>query len=109
MQLYKRLCPSIGLSVRRFVESGHQVEKWGNECFRYFWCMFECWEWVGVWMGHTMPTWGAGALAGLINQEELSKIYLRNHGAHINADANADAKVTKNRPLLTFLNMILYC
>ena len=60
-------------------------------------------------MLHTMPTWGAGALAGLINQEELSKIYLRNHGAHINADANADAKVTKNRPLLTFLNMILYC
>ena len=58
---------------------------------------------------HTMPTWGAGALAGLINQEELSKIYLRNHGAHINADANADAKVTKNRLLLTFLNMILYC
>ena len=43
-QLYKRLCPSLRLSVG----SGHRVEKWGKERFRYFLCMLECWGWVGV-------------------------------------------------------------
>ena len=41
-QLYKKLCPS----VRRSVSHGDQVD---NECFRYFFCMFESWTW-GVWM-----------------------------------------------------------
>jgi len=50
-QLYKRLCPS----VRPSIGSGHRVEKWGNERFRYFLCMFECWGWVGVWMGVGCP------------------------------------------------------
>ena len=35
-QLYKRLCPSVGRSVRRSVGPWTRVEKWGNERFRTF-------------------------------------------------------------------------
>ena len=41
-QLYKRLCPSVGPSVRRSVGPWTWVEKCGNEHFRCFLCM-----WVG--------------------------------------------------------------
>ena len=52
-QLCMRLCPA----VRPSVGSGHRVEKWGNRrfTFRYYLCMFECWLWVGLWMGVGCP------------------------------------------------------
>ena len=51
-QLYKRLCPSVGPSVGPSVRHGDRVE---NERFRCFMCKFECWRWVGVWMGVGCP------------------------------------------------------
>ena len=64
-QLYKRLCPSVHPSVRwsvrpsvrwsvgPLVRHGDRVEKWKNERFGYFLCMFVCGGGVGwgVWMG----------------------------------------------------------
>ena len=45
--LYKRLCPSVRWSVGRSVGPWTRVEKWGNERFRCFLCM-----WVGdLWCG----------------------------------------------------------
>ena len=54
MQLYKRLCSSVSTLIRWSVR-GHRVEKWENEPFGYFLCMFECWGWVGEWMGFGCP------------------------------------------------------
>jgi len=54
-QLYKRLRLSVRPLVSPLVRHGHQVEKWGNERFRYCLCMFECWGWVGMWMGAGCP------------------------------------------------------
>ena len=54
-QLYKRLCPPVRPLVSLLVRHGHRVEKWGNERFRYFLCMFECGWWFGVWMGVGCP------------------------------------------------------
>ena len=42
------------LSVRPLVRND-RVEKWENERFRYFLCMFVCGRGVGVWMGVGCP------------------------------------------------------
>ena len=42
-QLYMWLCPSVGPLVRLLV-LGDQVEKWKNERFKYFLCIFVCGE-----------------------------------------------------------------
>ena len=51
-QLYKTI---VRPSVRPSVRHGHRVEKWENERFRFFLCMFECEGWVGVWIGVGCP------------------------------------------------------
>ena len=60
--LYKRLCPSVSPSVGPSVGRGDRVEKWKNERFGYFLCMFVCgggvgWgvDGVGVRMGVGCP------------------------------------------------------
>ena len=66
-QLYKRLCPSVRWSVgpsvrpsvRPSIRHGDRVEKWKNERFGYFLCMFVCgggggWGVDGGWM--PLPT-----------------------------------------------------
>ena len=50
-QFYKRLCPSVRWSVR----SGDRVEKWKNERFGYFLCMFVYGVGFGVWIGVGCP------------------------------------------------------
>ena len=47
---------SVRPSVRRSIRHGDRVEKWENERFRNFLVMFECWGWVGVWMGVGCPS-----------------------------------------------------
>merc|ERR1712025_1482721 len=54
-QLYERLCPSVRPLGRWSVRHGNRVEKWENERFRYFFCMFECLGWVEVWIGVGCP------------------------------------------------------
>ena len=51
-QLYKRLCPSVGLSVGPSFRPSARVEKWENKRFRSFLCMCLCWKagWVGRWV-----------------------------------------------------------
>ena len=51
MQIYKRLCPLVRLSV-----GNDRVKKWKNKLFGYFLCMFGCGrERIGVWMGVGRP------------------------------------------------------
>ena len=49
------VCPSIHLSIHWSVRRGDQVDKWKNERFGYFLCMFVYGVGFWVWMGAGCP------------------------------------------------------